>query len=297
MDKPYIVDFGEGEERWQDPELGRKYLASVDEEEKKEQERKRYISNYQGLGRDFFLRQAKERYRAELIQRYLDNNPNTPTFEDVDEELASIYDERTRTHFNLNPKDELTSSQKNYATALRLASSLEMGDENEPFLVNLDTLYNRKTIEENKAWGATKAKTPVEAYKPIATQSTSPSRLQSLGVFGQKIDPNVPMFLQKANPHIPWGVKHPLRKAWNEKSNSLSPERRDYELQKMDEINSPQFLYGNLFHNNDITDQPWGHLEGLQKEVEKFGYTPSLIDKMQTLRQQELLQLESKTDE
>ena len=292
MDKPYIVDFGEGEERWQDPELGKRYMAQIDADVKKEEEYKRTLSGYQGLNRDFFLRQAKEHYRAELIQRYLDNNPNTPTFEEVDDEISEIFKERTRSRFGLKNKDILTGSQENYATALRLASGLEEGEEREPFLANLDPLYNRKTLEENKAWEAARAKIPQTALD-IVSKPTSPSRLQSLGVFGQQIDPNVPMFLQKANPHIPWGLKHPLRKIWNENSNNLTNERRDYELEKMDMMNSPQLLYSNLHHNNDITDQPWGHLLPLHQEVTKLGYTPNLVDKMQTLRQQELLKLES----
>lgn len=56
--------------------------------------------------------------------------------------------------------------------------------------------------------------------KPFVEQTPAPSRLHSLGVTGQKIDPNYPLFLQIPNPHIPWGVNHPLRKMFVEQNAS-----------------------------------------------------------------------------
>jgi hypothetical protein len=294
MDKPYIVDFGEGEERWQDAELGKRYMAQVDADFKKEEEYKRTLSGYQGLSRDFFLRQAKEKYRAEIIHRYLDSNPNTPTFEVDDDDIASTYNSRVRSHFNLGDKDTFTSSHQNYGLALRGVDALQRGEEGEPYVGSLDNLYNRKTLEENKAWEAARAKIPQTAPDAVS-RPTSPSRLQSLGVFGQKIDPNVPMFLQKANPHIPWGVNHPLRKAYREHilTRQADSIREDYEYDAMEKLNNPNYLESDLYKEGDTAGEPWHHLKDTADEVKKWGYTPYLIDKMQTLRQQELLKLES----
>lgn len=293
MDKPYIVDFGDGEERWQDAELGKKYLAKVDEDEKGEEKYRRTISGYQGLSRDYFLRQAKDQYRAELIQRYLDSNPNTPTFLTSDEEIDDTYDERVRLHFKLKPNDAFTVSHRNYAAALRAVDALERGDESEQFIGNLDSLYNRKTIEENKAWDAAKAKIPQETTD-VEYRPTSPSRLQSLGVFGQQIDPNVPLFLQKANPHIPWGVNHPLKKLYRESvlNRGASEARDEYEYNAMEKLNNPRYLEEDLYKGQDINGEPWFHLKDTANEVKKWGYTPYLIDKMQTERQNSLLNLE-----
>lgn len=290
MDKPYIVDFGGGEERWQDAELGKKWSTWIETQKKQDEQNSKLISGYQKLSDKYYKNEAAVNYNTEIIQRYLDENPNTAIFEPDSDESIETDDRLIRSHFDLSPKDVITPQQRNYALAWRLARGY--ADENEPFLNRLDTRYNRQTIEEDKAWEAAKAKIPQTApdavYRP-----TSPSRLQSLGVFGQQIDPNVPMFLQKANPHIPWGVNHPLKKAYREYAltRRATQSREDYEADFMDRLNTPSYLESNLYPDEDTTQEPYSWLKDTATEVKKWGYTPHLIDKMQTERQKELLRL------
>jgi hypothetical protein len=289
MDKPYIVDFGEGEERWQDPELGKKWSGWIETEKKGDAERKKQTPTYQGLSDGYYRDRASKEYKTELIQKYLNEHPDTSIFEPEDDESVATDDILIRSHFGLSPKDLITPQHKNYAIAWRMARGL--ADENEPFLANLDKLYNRQTIEEDKTWEAAKSKTPIE--KPVVIQSTSPSRLQSLGVFGQQIDPNVPIFLQKANPHIPWGVNHPLKKLYRKHAltRRATENREEYEYDAMEKLNNPRYLEEDMYKDNDIDGEPWFHKADMAKEVKTFGYTPFLIDKMQTERQKSLLDL------
>jgi len=290
MDKPYIVDFGEGEERWQDPELGKKWSDWIANEKKGDAERKKLIPNYQGLSDRYYTDEASKRYKTELIHGFLDKNPDTFTFEPDDDESIQTDDSIIREYFDLTPKDAITPKQRNYALAWRLARGL--ASEDEPFLGKLDTLYNRQTIEENKAWEAARVNAPkiepTPEYRP-----TSPSRLHSLGVFGQKIDPNVPMFLQKANPHIPWGINHPLKKAYREYAltRRATGDREEYEYDFMEKLNNPRYLEEDLYPKQDTAMEPWFHQAETANEVKKWGYTPYLIDKMQTEKQKSLLDL------
>jgi hypothetical protein len=292
-DKPYIVDFGEGEERWQDAELGKKWSTWIETEKKGDAERKKTIPNYQGLSDRFYSERASTSYKTDLIHKYLEEHPYTNIFEPESDEAIQTNDSLIRNHFNLSPKDDITSTHRNYAIAWRLARGLNYEDE--PFVSNIDKLYNRQVIEEDKAWEAAKVNAPktepTPEYKP-----TSPSRLQSLGVFGQNIDPNVPMFLQKANPHIPWGINHPLKKLYRKHAltRRATEEREEYEYDAMEKLNNPRYLEEGLYPQEDIEGEPWFHHEETAKEVKKWGYTPHLIDKMQTFRQQSLLDLYKK---
>jgi hypothetical protein len=289
MDKPYVVDFGRGEERWQDEELGKKWSSWVETEKKGDAERKRINPNYQNISDKYYAEEASKRYKTELIQRYLDENPYTNIFEEDNDESTQTDDSIIRLHFNLNPKDVITPKHRNYALAWRMSRGY--ANEDEPFLHNIDKLYNRKVIEENKTWEADRKNADITNTKPTFT-STSPSRLQSLGVFEQKIDPNVPMFLQKANPHLPWDSNHPLKKAYREYAltRRATPDREEYESDVMEKLNNPRYLEEDLYEGNDTEGTPWFHLAETANEVKKLGYTPHLIDKMQTERQKTLLE-------
>ena len=105
-----------------------------------------------------------------------------------------------------------------------------------------DSLYNPKTIAENKSWDdARKAygATPVTQSTPI--QSTSPSRASMLKANGIAIDPNYPLFLQVAGSDIPWGVNHPLRQKFLKEGPKLySSDRFSKNLNILDSINGPR---------------------------------------------------------
>jgi hypothetical protein len=291
MEKPYIVDFGEGEERWQDAELGKKWTSWIQEELTKQEEQRKLNPRMTPFSRGYFAKEAAKKYNQELISGFLDQSPNTPSFESLDSEDEAGDEAFIRSKFKLNPTDPITPSHNNWMKAWRISQGLIEEDAEPSIFGSLDTRFNRKTLEENKAWEAARAKTPAEEYKPMVIQSTSPSRLQSLGVFGQQIDPNVPLFLQKANTHIPWGVNHPLRKLYRESvlKRGLDPDRDESEYKAMEELNNPNYLESDLYKGQDTSGEPWYHLKDLAADVRKFGYTPHLIHKMQTEKQKEML--------
>jgi hypothetical protein len=296
MDKPYIVDFGEGEERWQDAELGKKWTGWIQEQIKNQDSLLQRNPKLTRWPDKHFAEQAAKKYKNELIHRFLDENPSTPTFEGQDFEQEGEDEDFIRRHFKLSPKDVVTPSHNNWLRAWKIANDLVEEDAEPSIFGSLDNRYNRTTLEENKAWEAARAKTPVEEYKPMVLQSTSPSRLQSLGVFGQQIDPNVPIFLQKANPHIPWGVNHPLKKLYRKHAltRRATEDREEYEYDAMEKLNNPRYLEEEMYKDKDIDGEPWFHQADMAKEVKTFGYTPFLIDKMQTERQKSLLDLYEK---
>ena len=105
-----------------------------------------------------------------------------------------------------------------------------------------DSLYNPKTIAENKSWDdARKAYGAIPVTQSTPNPSTSPSRASMLKANGPEIDPNYPLFLQVAGSDIPWGVNHPLRQRFLKEGPKLySSDRFSKNLNILDSINGPR---------------------------------------------------------
>lgn len=129
--------------------------------------------------------------------------------------------------------DDIPDEDKNYLIAQRMD------------ILQSPSFLPLKDFALEKFNPAARAEAAKWEYKPEFTganpviQNTSPSRQSSLGMTGQQIDPNYPLFLQIGNPNIPWGIRHPLRKKFMEESPSeMSKEDFDSRLAILESINS-----------------------------------------------------------
>lgn len=104
-----------------------------------------------------------------------------------------------------------------------------------------DSLYDSKTIAENKSWDdARKAYGANPAQQSTQPQITSPSRSSMLKATGAEIDPNYPLFLQVADTNTQWSKDHPLRKRFLKEGPSIySSNRFSKNLDILDRINGP----------------------------------------------------------
>jgi hypothetical protein len=102
-----------------------------------------------------------------------------------------------------------------------------------------DSLYNAKTIAENKSWDdARKAYGANPTQQSTPPQITSPSRSNMLKASGAEIDPNYPLFLQVADTNTQWSKDHPLRKRFLEEGPKIySAKRFSKNLDILDRIN------------------------------------------------------------
>lgn len=129
--------------------------------------------------------------------------------------------------------DDIPDEDKNYLIAQRMD------------ILQSPSYLRLKDFALEKFNPAARAEAAKWEYKPEFTganpviQNTSPSRQHSLGMTGQQIDPNYPLFLQIGNPHIPWGVSHPLRQKFREEMvSNIGKEDYDSRLATLDSINS-----------------------------------------------------------
>lgn len=145
--------------------------------------------------------------------------------------------------------DELTEDQKNFLYARRMQTLMSPS-----YAILKDYLFSKYNPEgraEAEKWKGT---------APVQIQNTSPSRQHSLGMTGQQIDPRYPLFLQIPNPHIPWGVNHPLRVMWRNslKSGGMEDLEINSQLRHMEGIAAGQFSIDNYapFWNENADRYP-----------------------------------------
>lgn len=152
-------------------------------------------------------------------------------FDDEDNlDEALVKDWNSANKKQIKRLDELPEKDKNYLLAQRFRLF------ETPTLQNLQdeafARYNSTGREERARW----------TYKPEFTganpiiQNTSPSRQHLLGMTGQQIDPSFPIFLQIPNPHIPWGMNHPLRQMWMKDVQGKTDAQINSELRTMETI-------------------------------------------------------------
>jgi hypothetical protein len=129
--------------------------------------------------------------------------------------------------------DDIPDEDKNYLIAQRMD------------ILQSPSFLPLKDFALEKFNPAARAEAAKWEYKPEFTganqiiQNTSPSRQSSLGMTGQQIDPNYPLFLQVGNPNIPWDANHPLRKKFREEGSAgVSQEDFNSRLATLDSINS-----------------------------------------------------------
>ena len=275
-DEPLKIDFGTGEEeRWHHPELGKQYLNEMMMEIAKS---KTLFGGASPETEKEIRRSYSQKYNTSVIQRHLDENPQTATL-DVDDD-PDDGEELIRASFNLKPKDEITRSHQNWYQAWKMVRPETFGTENEPALFELDSRYNPKAIKENREWDEAAKKavpTPSKQYTP-SFQNTSPSRMDMFKNTPQVVDESLPLYLQTANPYIPWNKDHPLMKLFRQKnSGKLSINEENDQLDVMDEINNPNKLYEGQFNRSE--NRPYYGREGEVKQIDTTGYTPSLLHK------------------
>jgi len=280
-DEPYKVDFGTGtEERWHHPELGKQYLNEMMVEIAKS---KTLFGGASPNTEKDIRKKYAQRYNTAVIQRHLDENPDTPIFTSLDEFDDESKESLIRGEFNLSPKDNITKSHENWYQAWKLSRPDVFGGEDEPVLFNLDTKYNPKTIKENKDWDDAAKKavpTPPKQYQPFF-QNTSPSRMDVFRNSPQVIDPSFPLHLQVANPYIPWNKDHPLMKLFRQKNSGKLPiEEENRQLDDMDDINNPSKLYEGQFMKDE--NRPYYGREEEVKQIDTTGYTPHILHKQRT---------------
>jgi len=277
-EEPYKVDFGTGkEERWHHPELGKQYLNEMMLDISKS---KTLFGGASPNTEKYIRQQYSDRYNTAVIQRHLDENPDTPVFNSLEGFDDDNKDELIRGEFKLSPKDKITRSHENWYQAWKLSKPDVFGGEDEPVLFNIDNKYNPKTVKENKDWDDAAKKavpTPSKQYQPFF-QNTSPSRMGVFRNSPQVIDPSLPIALQVANPYIPWNKDHPLMKLWREKNaGKISIEEENRQLDYMDDINNPNKLYEGQFMKDE--NRPYYGREEEVKQIETTGYTPSILHK------------------
>lgn len=275
-EKSAVIDFGTGSpERWQHPEIGNPLLEEMNKEI--EFWKKNGVPSYEPITR----RDYSQRYKAAIVQQYLDKNPQASVLSPSNEEDDDIKDETIRRVFKLKPNDEITKSHHNWYEGYRLYNGV-INDEDEPIVHRIDEQYNPAVIKENKEWEESAKKavpTPSKEYKPMF-QNTSPSRMTMFRNTPQVIDPSLPIYLQTANPYIPWGKDHPLMALWRQKvgsmrTNSIEDEfEQEKQLRVMDELNNPSNLYQSMFMRDNV---PFSSHKNIVEQVDKTGWTPSML--------------------
>ena len=230
MEQPTRISFDGEDHPWQLPDIASKF-----------KERAKYIDPkwHKGI--------YEEMIYADLLKK----NPDFLVDDDLrveDEQNSSVDDVIDQSYAKqqlgrpLNKGEHAPDDFKYEWMGQRIGTLSRAERTRERIKAFADSLYNPKTIAENKAWDdARKAYGATPATQSTPPQSTSPSRSGMLKVRADDIDPNFPLFLQLGNADIPWGVDHPLRKRFLREGPKLySSNRFSKNLDILDKLNSPR---------------------------------------------------------
>ena len=208
------VDFGLGEERWQHPELGAKWMNYLKGSQKE------YRDNPQ------WKRQVSEMYNREVLNEIMLKNPD----EDYEFELNNAGDaleDNIIKYHGLKNASEITPELKREYIAAEFAQNrfdkdLTTGAYGRVYGL-ADYAYNKKEVDPF-------------AYVP-KFQQTTPSRASMLNTGQQNIDTSVPAFLQVRNPFFKGGGFE-NEFGWNNPlvTNFLSKERLNPNAQSFPDI-------------------------------------------------------------
>lgn len=205
------------------------------------------------LAKSFYERLALAKAIGEKPNFLASGIPDDLLFDEEDNlDDALVKDANTFLDTNgveIKSVDQLEEDQKNYLYARRMERL--MSPSYERLRDYLFSKYNPEGRAEEEKWKGT---------APAQTQNTSPSRQHSLGMTGQQIDPRYPLFLQIPNPHIPWGVNHPLSVMWRNslKSGGMEDFEINNQLRHMEGIAAGQFSIDNYtpFWNENADRYP-----------------------------------------
>ena len=199
--------------------------------------------NKEDLAKTFYERLALAKAIGETPNFLASGIPDNLLFDGEDNlDDALVRDANTFLDTNgveIKSVDQLEKDQKNYLFARRMETL--MSPSYDKLRDYLYSRYNPSGRAEEEKWKNS------ASIPPTPAQSTSPSRQHSLGMTGQQIDPRYPLFLQVPNPHIPWGMNHPLRVMYTNslKSGGLPQETINDQLREMDSIAKGDFLLEN----------------------------------------------------
>jgi len=199
------LDWGgvDGKERWNNPELARKWKSWL------VNNKKNFTSEQTAIDT------AQRYYRDELWNGFFDQNQDLDIYDRIlpfDDSISSIDDAIVQENPKLGYKDITDQDRRKYAIN-RIRTYAD--DDNFSNVGSIgavqammDNLYNPDTVNNTIALD----EAGKSAVLPVQTQNTSPSRAKMLNAGEQYIDKNAPLWLQVANPAQPWGASHPLMK-------------------------------------------------------------------------------------
>jgi hypothetical protein len=170
------IDFGLGEERWQHPELGAKWMNYLKGTQKEITDKPQ------------FQKQVSELYNRDVIEELISKNPNNDfeidLFTDEEDPETAIIK-----YFDLKKSSEITPELKRKYIAHRISGNRFNQDLTGAYATAFglaDNKYNKKEVDPF-------------AYVP-QFQQTTPSRASILNTGQQQIDTSLPAFLQVRNP-------------------------------------------------------------------------------------------------
>lgn len=203
------LDFGGqyGKERWNHPELARKWKSWL------EANKKNFTSEQSAID------MAQYNYRDELWKQFFDSNKDLDIYDRIlpaDDSITNVDDAIIQENPKMKYKDITDEDRRKYAiNRIRIyADDDNFSDFGSIGKVQsmMDNLYNPATVNNARELDeATRT-----ASLPTQQQNTSPSRSSLLRAGEQHIDTGLPMWLQVANPSKPWNASHPLMQKFRE---------------------------------------------------------------------------------